>query len=174
MSEDRYSRLTHEDDAGRVRMVDVGDKPVTRRTAVAEGRIRMRPETLAAIRRNEIRKGHVLAAAQIAGIAAGKRTSDWIPLCHPLALDSLDVSLTPDDEIPGVMVEARVEVTARTGAEMEAMVAVSAALLTIYDMCKGVDRGMELGLIRLVEKKGGRSGTWRREPGIETEEGPKD
>lgn len=165
MTDDQTPDLTHEDAQGRVRMVDVGDKEVTRRSATARGWIRMKPETLAAIRRNQIAKGQVLAAAQIAGIATGKRAHEWIPLCHPLAIDSIDVSLTPDDELPGVRVETRSRVTARTGAEMEALVAATAALLTVYDMCKGIDRGMELGEIRLVEKTGGRSGTWRREEG---------
>lgn len=165
MTEDRDRELTHEDTEGRVRMVDVGEKQITRRSATARGWIRMLPDTLAAVRRNEIAKGHVLAAAQIAGIAAGKRAHEWIPLCHPLNVDLVDVSLTLDDELPGVRVEGRSYVTARTGAEMEAMVAVSAALLTVYDMCKGIDRGMELGEIQLVEKTGGRSGTWRRDEG---------
>ncbi len=165
MTGDAKRRLGHVDDHGRVRMVDVGDKDITRRSAIAEGWIRMEPSTLAAVRENEIRKGHVLAVAQIAGISAGKRASEWIPLCHPLYLNVLDVSLTPDDDLPGIRVEARAKVTARTGAEMEALVAASSALLTVYDMCKGMDRGMELGGIRLLEKRGGRSGTWRREEG---------
>ena len=153
MNKDENPELTHEDARGRVRMVDDGDKEISRRTATARGWIRMKPETLAAVRRNEIAKGHVLAAAQIAGIAAGKRAHEWIPLCHPLTVDLVDVSLTLDDELPGVRVESQSRVTARTGAEMEAMVAVSAALLTVYDMCKGIDRGMELGEIQLIEKE---------------------
>lgn len=164
MSPDKPRDLTHVDPEGRVRMVDVGEKERTRRSATAEGWIRMQPATLQAIRENEIQKGDVLTVAQIAGIAAGKRASEWIPLCHPLSIDAIDVSLTPDDDLPGVRVTARAQVTARTGAEMEALVAVSAALLTVYDMCKAVERTMEIGPIRLVEKRGGRSGHWRRSP----------
>lgn len=155
-------RLTHLDDQGRARMVDVGHKPATRRSAVAAGAIRMKPETLAAIRQNAVEKGDVLTVAQIAGVSAAKNTADWIPLCHPLQIDAIDVSLTLDSDLPGVRVEARVALTGRTGAEMEALVAVSAALLTVYDMCKAADRGMEVERIVLVEKSGGQTGTWRR------------
>ncbi len=155
-------RLTHLDDQGRAHMVDVGHKPVTRRSAVASGSIRMKPETLAAIRQNAIQKGDVMTVAQIAGVSAAKRTADLIPLCHPLQIDAIDVSLTLDPDLPGVRVEARVALTGRTGAEMEALVAVSAALLTVYDMCKAADPGMEIDGIALVEKSGGQSGTWRR------------
>ncbi|NIR45202.1 MAG: cyclic pyranopterin monophosphate synthase MoaC [Gemmatimonadetes bacterium] len=161
MADDKH-RLTHIDEEGRARMVDVGDKDATHRLAVAEGWVRMLPDTLQAIRANKVQKGDVLTVAQIAGIAAAKRTSDWIPLCHPLQIDAINVSLTLVDDIPGVKVEARASLTGRTGAEMEALVAVSSALLTVYDMCKAIDRGMEIGPIRLVEKSGGRSGTWRR------------
>lgn len=157
-------KLTHLNEAGRVRMVDVGDKESTRRSAVAEGRIRMRKETLQAIRDDSVGKGDVLTVAQIAGIHAAKRTYEWIPLCHPLQIDSIDVSLTLTDDLPGVRVEARAGLTGRTGAEMEALVAVTAALLTVYDMCKAADREMEIGEVRLVEKRGGRSGTWQRVP----------
>lgn len=143
-------------------MVDVGEKAPTRRRAVAEGSIRMNTETLESIRRNQNRKGNVLAVAQIAGILAAKRTAEWIPLCHPLPLDAVDVRLTLADEIPGVRVEVETSAEARTGVEMEALVGASAALLTVYDMCKAMDRGMEIGPVRLVEKGGGRSGTWRR------------
>lgn len=157
-------KLTHlADDDGGVRMVDVGEKEATRRFARAEGRIRMARETVQAVRDSGLAKGDVLTVAQIAGIAAAKRTADWIPLCHPLQIDSIDVSLTVDEDLPGVRVEARTSLTGRTGAEMEALVAVSAALLTVYDMCKGIDRGMEIGELRLAEKRGGRSGNWRRE-----------
>ena len=165
MGEDGSRKLTHEDAQGRVRMVNVGEKEVTRRRAVAEGWIRMQATTLAKIRRNELSKGQVLAAAQIAGITTAKRTSEWIPLCHPLPTDFIDVELTLDEQLPGVSARATVEVTATTGAEMEALVAVSSALLTVYDMCKGVDRGMEIEGIRLLEKRGGRSETWKREDG---------
>jgi len=143
-------------------MVDVGEKEASQRSAIAEGWIRMQASTLDAIRQNDVEKGDVLTVARIAGINSAKRTSEWIPLCHPLQIDVVDVSLSLDDNLPGVWVVARVGLTARTGAEMEALVAVSAALLTVYDMCKALERGMEIGTIRLVEKSGGRSGTWRR------------
>lgn len=156
-------RLSHVDREGRVRMVDVGAKEVGRRSAIAEGWIRMRPETLQTIRQNEIEKGDVLTVAQIAGITAAKRTAQWIPLCHPLPIDGIDVSLTLDEDLPGVRAQARAQVTAKTGAEMEALVAVTAALLTVYDMCKAVEKGMEIGEVRLLEKTGGRSGSWRRD-----------
>jgi cyclic pyranopterin phosphate synthase len=155
-------KLSHIDEHGAARMVDVGDKEPTRRTASAEGWIRMEPPTLEAIRQNTVQKGDVLTVAQIAGIGAGKRAAEWIPLCHPLQIDGIDVSLTLVDDLPGVKVEARAALTGRTGAEMEALVAASAALLTVYDMCKAIDRGMEIGPIRLVEKTGGRRGTWQR------------
>ncbi len=156
-------KLTHLDERGEVHMVDVGGKKTSRREAVAEGWIRMQPSTLAAIRQDALEKGDVLTVAKIAGVATGKRAAEWIPLCHPLPLDVIDVFLTPDDDLPGVRVRARAAVTGRTGAEMEALVATSAALLTVYDMCKAIDRGMELGAIHLLEKSGGRSGTWRRD-----------
>lgn len=160
---ERKSRPTHIDHRGGIKMVDIGQKEVTRRLAVAEGWIRMQPETLSAIEDAAVAKGDVLTIAQVAGISAGKRAADWIPLCHPLQIDVLDVLLTPDRDIPGVRVEARAGVTSRTGAEMEALVAASAALLTVYDMCKAIDRGMEIASVRLVEKSGGRGGTWRRQ-----------
>jgi cyclic pyranopterin phosphate synthase len=159
---DKKRKLTHVNEAGTVQMVDVGDKTSTHRAAKAEGWIRMNPETLAAIQQNSVEKGDVLTVARVAGITAGKRTADWVPLCHPLQIDQIDVSLTLDPDLPGVRVEARAAVTARTGAEMEALVAASAALLTVYDMCKALDRGMEIGAIRLLEKSGGRSGSWQR------------
>jgi cyclic pyranopterin phosphate synthase len=154
-------KMSHVDDQGAARMVDVGDKKEARRTAIAEGSIRMQPATLEAIRQNALEKGDVLTVAKVAGISAGKRAAEWIPLCHPLQIDVIDVSLTLDDDLPGVKVQARAGLTGRTGAEMEALVAASAALLTVYDMCKALDRGMEF-TIRLVEKSGGRSGTWQR------------
>jgi cyclic pyranopterin phosphate synthase len=159
---EKKPKLTHVDAHGRARMVDVGEKDPTRRSASAEGWIRMQPATLAAIRQNTVEKGDVLTVAQIAGVTAGKRAAEWIPLCHPLQIDLIDVSLTLDEDLPGVRVQARVGLTGRTGAEMEALVAVSAALLTVYDMCKALDREMEMRTIRLVEKRGGRSGTWQR------------
>jgi cyclic pyranopterin phosphate synthase len=160
---ERRSRLTHVDAHGGVRMVDIGRKDRTRRLAIAEGWIRMQPETLTAIEKSTVTKGDVLTVAQVAGISAGKRAAEWVPLCHPLQIDVLDVSLSLDRNIPGVRVEARAGVTGRTGAEMEALVAASAALLTVYDMCKAIDRGMEIATVRLVEKSGGRGGTWRRQ-----------
>jgi len=159
----KKSKLSHVDERGAARMVDVGEKEATRRSAVAAGSIRMQRSTLDAIRQNNLEKGDVLTVARIAGINAGKRTSEWIPLCHPLQIDSLDVSLTLDNDLPGVRVQARAGLTGRTGVEMEVLVAVSAALLTVYDMCKGLDRGMEITTIQLLEKVGGSSGTWRRQ-----------
>jgi cyclic pyranopterin monophosphate synthase len=152
--------FTHLDEAGSPRMVDVGEKAVTRRVAQAEGSIRMAPGTLDAILRGETPKGSVLTIAQVAGIMAAKRTADLIPLCHPLALSSVRVTLEPDETLPGIRARAEVKVEGRTGVEMEALTAVAGALLTIYDMCKALDRGMEMGGIRLLRKEGGRSGTW--------------
>lgn len=157
MSENRF---THLDEKGTPRMVDVGDKEVTSRVAVAEGSIRMAAPTLEAIVRGETPKGSVLTVAQLAGIMAAKRTADLIPLCHPLALSSVRVTLEPDEALPGIRSRAEVRVEGRTGVEMEALTAVSASLLTVYDMCKALDRGMEIGGIRLLRKEGGRSGTW--------------
>ena len=159
------SRLSHLDEQGRARMVDVGGKPVTERECVARGSVRMAPETLARIRDEGVAKGDVLATARLAGILAAKRTSEWIPLAHPLPLDLVEVELAPDVEGGCLRVEARVRATARTGVEMEALVAVSAAALTVYDMCKAIDRSMTLDEIRLVRKSGGKSGRWERESG---------
>jgi cyclic pyranopterin phosphate synthase len=158
------SRLTHLDEQGRARMVDVGAKPVTLRECVARGSVRMASETLARIRDDAVAKGDVLATARLAGIQAAKRTSEWIPLAHPLPLDLVEVDLAPDAGAGCLRIEARVRATARTGVEMEALVAVSAAALTVYDMCKSVDRSMTLDEIRLVRKSGGKSGAWEREP----------
>jgi cyclic pyranopterin phosphate synthase len=143
-------------------MVDVGDKPVTRREAVAEGTVRLSREAFEAVTGAMVPKGDVLAAARIAGIQAAKRTSEWIPLAHPLPLDSVEIALEPLPDPPGLRVEARVRVSGRTGVEMEALVAVAAAALTVYDMCKSLDRAIEVDGIRLVEKTGGKSGAWRR------------
>ena len=154
------SCLTHLDADGRPQMVDVGDKATTRRAATAEGWIRTSQETLRAVQDNALPKGSVLVVAQLAGIMAAKRTSEWIPLCHPLALSGVEVSVDTEPAIPGVRVRATVRVEGRTGVEMEALSAVSCALLTVYDMCKALDRGMEIGGIRLLHKEGGRSGTW--------------
>ncbi len=155
--------LTHVDERGQARMVDVGDKEVTRREAVARGWVVMQPETLALIQAGGLPKGDVLATARIAGITAAKRTWELIPLCHPLPLDSVAVDCRPDEAANAVEITATVRVTARTGAEMEALTAVSVAALTIYDMCKAVDRSMHIESVRLFKKSGGRSGTWELE-----------
>ncbi len=154
--------LTHYDADGNARMVEVGDKPVTKREAVAEGRITLGPAALAAVVGRRAAKGDVLATAQLAGIQAAKRTSDWIPLCHPLPLTGIDVSLTVDEASSAVTCRATARTEWRTGVEMEALCAVSGALLTVYDMLKAVDRGLEIGPIRLVSKSGGQSGEWAR------------
>jgi len=154
-------RLSHVDHAGRAAMVDVGAKIPTARRARAEGRITMSAAALKAIRSNAIKKGDVLGVARLAGIQAAKRTADLIPLCHPLALTDVQVELTLDARLPGVRVEATVSTVAPTGVEMEALTAVSVALLAVYDMAKSVDKGMRIHGIRLLEKTGGKSGTWR-------------
>ncbi len=143
-------------------MVDVGEKPITRRVCVARGEVRMAPETLARISEGTLPKGDVLATARLAGIQAAKRTDEWIPLCHSLPLDSVEIGLVPDPEGSRVLIQARAQAHWRTGVEMEALVAVSAAGLTIYDMCKAIDRGMTLGEVQLVSKSGGKSGEWKR------------
>jgi cyclic pyranopterin monophosphate synthase len=151
------AKLTHIDAGGAAVMVDVGDKAVTQRTAVAEGCVVMLPKTLALIRSGTAKKGDVLGVARIAGIMAAKKTHELIPLCHPLLLTKATVELTPDDALPGVRVTATVKVGGQTGVEMEALTAVSVACLTIYDMAKAVDRGMRIEGVRLVEKTGGKS-----------------
>ena len=143
-------------------MVDVGAKAETDRTARAEGSISMSSETLDAIGRNTLAKGDVIATARIAGVMAAKRTPDLIPLCHPIALTDAGVDIEADRSLPGLRVRAWASTTGRTGVEMEALTAVSVALLTIYDMAKAIDRGMEIGSVRLMEKRGGRSGDWKR------------
>ncbi len=155
------SELTHFDAAGQAHMVDVGAKQDTQRVAIAEGWIRMQPETLARIRQGDHKKGDVLGIARVAGIMAAKKTSELIPLCHPLALTRVDIELDPQDDPVAVHCRATVETFGKTGVEMEALTAVQIALLTIYDMCKAVDRGMRMVDIRLVEKRGGKSGHWR-------------
>ena len=155
------ARLSHVDEGGRVRMVDVSAKAVTVREAVACGRITMSRAALRLVRTGRVAKGDPLQAARLAGIMAAKRTSELIPLCHPLALSHVDVVLTPAAD--GYDIEARARTTAQTGVEMEALTAVSVAALTVYDMVKAVDKTMEIGHIRLMEKHGGRSGDWRRE-----------
>src|SRR5579863_9089948 len=152
------ARLTHLDERGQIRMVDVGDKPVTRREAIERGEIRMAEATLRAIVGGKLKKGEALAAARIAGIMAAKRTHEMIPLCHQIPLEVVEVEFRPDRAGSSLEIQARTVTNARTGVEMEAMVAVSAAALTIYDMAKAIDRAMEIGAIRLVAKRGGRSG----------------
>ena len=158
------SELTHFNARGEAHMVDVGAKDETHRVAVAEGRIEMQPETLAKIREGSHKKGDVLGIARVAGIMAAKKTSDLIPLCHPLALSRVDMEFETLDSPPAVRCRATVETRGRTGVEMEALTAVQIALLTVYDMCKAVDRGMTMSGIRLLEKRGGKSGHWRAEP----------
>jgi cyclic pyranopterin monophosphate synthase len=155
------SGLTHLNDRGEARMVDVSDKEATSRTAVAEGFIAMASETLALIERGDAKKGDALATARLAGIMAAKRTHELIPLCHPLLLTKVTVDLELVAAPAGVRITAEVKVTGQTGVEMEALTAVSVACLTVYDMLKAVDRGMVIGPIRLLEKSGGRSGVWR-------------
>jgi len=154
--------LTHISGSGEAHMVDVGAKAETERTAVAEGAVAMQAETLATILAGNARKGDVLGTARIAGIMAAKKTHELIPLCHPLLLDKVAVEIEPDETLPGLRVTATVRVTGRTGVEMEALTAVSVACLTIYDMAKAVDRAMTISDIRLTEKRGGKSGDWRR------------
>jgi cyclic pyranopterin phosphate synthase len=154
--------LSHLDESGAANMVDVAEKPVTERIAIAEGAVVMAPATLDMIRKRNAKKGDVVGTARIAGIMAAKRTHELIPLCHPIALSAIAVEIEPDEALPGLRVRATAKVADRTGVEMEALTAVAVACLTIYDMAKAVDRGMEVTSIRLVEKRGGRSGTWRR------------
>ena len=153
-------RLSHIDDAGRARMVDVTAKDETVRVAVAKGRVVMKPETLRLLSRGEIAKGNVLTTAQVAGVMAAKRAHELIPMCHPLLLSGIDVTLEPDEAAGSVEITATVRTTGKTGVEMEALVAVSVAGLTVYDMCKAVDRGMRLEAVRLLRKSGGKSGDW--------------
>jgi len=155
-------RLTHVGPTGEARMVDVGAKPETERLARAVGSIRMRPETLSAIRANQLKKGDVIGVARIAGIMAAKRTAELIPLCHPLPLTEVQVELTVDETLPGIRAEATARTTWKTGVEMEALTAVTVSLLTVYDMAKAMDRAMELSDISLVEKSGGKLGHWSR------------
>lgn len=157
------SRLTHLDEQGRAAMVDVSDKAVTTREAVAAATVRMQPQTLKLILEGGHKKGDVLAVARIAGIQAAKRTHELIPLCHPLLLTGIKVEFEPDEQGSCIHVEARCRVSGQTGVEMEALTAASVAALTLYDMCKAVDRGMQIDAVRLLEKQGGKSGHWRRE-----------
>ena len=162
MKEDSPPGLTHVNQGGEARMVDVGGKAETERQARASGSIRMRAETLAAIRDNQVKKGDVLAVARIAGIQAPKRTADLVPLCHPIPITGIEVDLLLDESLPGVRVNATIRTTWKTRVEMEALTAVTVSLLTIYDMAKSLDRGMELSDISLVEKTGGKLGHWSR------------
>lgn len=157
------SKLTHLDEKGAAAMVDVSTKAVTERQAIAEGHITMLPETLDLIRKGNAKKGDVLGAARIAGIMAAKKTHELIPLCHPLLLSKIAIDLEPDDTLPGIRARATVKLSGQTGVEMEALTAVSVACLTIYDMVKAADRAMVISAIRLIEKSGGKSGTYRAE-----------
>ena len=157
------SDLTHIDTEGRARMVDVGNKAETERTARAEGAISMSADALDAIEHNTLVKGDAISTARIAGVMAAKRTSELIPLCHPIALTDADVEIEVDRSLPGLRVSAWASTRGRTGVEMEALAAVTIALLTIYDMAKAIDRGMVISEVRLTEKRGGKSGDWKRD-----------
>jgi len=157
------SGLTHLDDEGRARMVNVGEKPSTRRTAVAEGSVQMSAEAFRLVMDRAVEKGDVLAVAELAGVMAAKKTGELVPLCHPLALDVVTVEARLDESLPGVRISASASLTGRTGVEMEALTAVSVACLTVYDMVKSVDRSMVIDEIRLVSKTGGTRGDWHRE-----------
>ena len=152
------SKLTHLDESGQARMVDIGNKPDTERVAVARGEVAMRPETLALIQAGQIKKGDVLTVAQLAGVMAAKKTAELIPLCHPIPVNQIVVNLDLDPDLPGVLITASVRTFGKTGAEMEALTAVSVAALTVYDMTKAAEKTMRIQNIRLVEKHGGRSG----------------
>ncbi len=155
-------KLSHFDEEGRARMVDVGDKPVTQREAIASGRVIMKPETLRRIKDKEVEKGDVFAVAQVAGIMAAKKTSDLIPMCHPLAIENVEIAFQEDEQKSEVVIRTKVKYTGKTGVEMEALVATAAAALTIYDMCKAIDRGMIISDIKLLKKSGGKRGTFIR------------
>ena len=154
--------MTHFDEAGRARMVDISGKPITERMAKAKGIIRMQRETLETIRSGSAKKGDVIAVARIAGIMAAKRTAELIPLCHPIPLTDVDLTIDLDDDLPGVRVTSTAKTAAQTGVEMEAIVAASVTLLTLFDMVKGLDRTLEIGEITVTEKLGGKSGHWVR------------
>jgi cyclic pyranopterin monophosphate synthase len=160
-STDEPKALTHIGARGEARMVDVGDKDATSRLAIAEGRVRMAAATLDAILTGDAKKGDVIGAARIAGIMAAKKTADLIPLCHPLSLTKVLVDIDPDNALPGLVVRAEARCLGPTGVEMEALTAVSVACLTIYDMAKAIDRSMSIEEVRLIEKRGGKSGEWR-------------
>jgi len=154
------SKLTHFDSGGQAHMVDVSEKESTARLAVAEGYVRMRPETLALVEAGDAKKGDVLGVARLAGIMGAKKTADLVPLCHPLPVTKVSVDLVPDATLPGVRITATVKTTGQTGVEMEALTAVSVAALTVYDMLKAAEKGMEIGGLRLVLKEGGKSGRY--------------
>lgn len=156
-------RLTHLGRRGEARMVDVSKKAPSERVATAEGRVIMRKSTLEIVCKGDAKKGDVLGAARIAGILAAKRTHELIPLCHPLSLSRIEVDITPDEQLPGIVVRATAGITGRTGVEMEALTAVSVACLTVYDMVKAIERGMRIDGIRLIEKRGGKSGHFQAE-----------
>jgi cyclic pyranopterin phosphate synthase len=157
------AEFTHFDSDGNARMVDVGSKPATARCAIVKGHVKMAPSTLQMIIDGTAKKGDVLGVARLAGIMGAKHTATLIPLCHPMGLDHVSIDMQPDDKLPGISITATCSVTGPTGVEMEAMTAVSTAALTIYDMCKAVDRGMEIGAIRLTHKSGGKSGVFDAE-----------
>jgi cyclic pyranopterin phosphate synthase len=152
--------LSHVDASGKARMVDVGNKDVTERVAIAEGQVRMLPETLELIRTNALKKGDALTVAQVAGVQAAKRTSELIPFCHPLPLEHIAIEFELHDELPGVTIRATAKTSGKTGVEMEALTAVSVAALTVYDMAKAAEKGMHIENVRLVKKTGGKSGEW--------------
>jgi len=156
------TKLTHFNQSGEAHMDDVGEKPFSHRLAIAEGQIKMQTETLQLITQGSHKKGDVLGIARVAGIMAAKKTAELIPLCHPLSITHIDIQLDPRDKDHSVYCQARVETVGPTGVEMEALTAVQVALLTIYDMCKAVDRGMTIDTVQLLEKSGGKSGTWKR------------
>jgi cyclic pyranopterin phosphate synthase len=166
------TEFTHLDNQGRVRMVDVGDKNETRRTAVAEGLIVMQPDTLARIMDEKVKKGNVLETARIAGIMAAKKTSELVPMCHPLNITHAGVDFFFKPDTHSIRIQATVSLTGRTGVEMEALTAVSIAGLTIYDMCKSYDKGMVISTVRLISKSGGKSGTWQAEEIPDTQTSP--
>ena len=155
--------FTHFDSDGNAHMVDIGSKPATARCAIVKGHVKMAPSTLQMIINGTAKKGDVLGVARLAGIMGAKHTATLIPLCHPMGLDHVSIDMQPDDKLPGISITATCSVTGPTGVEMEAMTAVSTAALTIYDMCKAVDRGMEIGAIRLTHKSGGKSGVFDAE-----------
>jgi cyclic pyranopterin phosphate synthase len=159
---EEHSQFTHFNDQGRAHMVDVTDKLSSNRVAIAHSKVIMLPATLTAIKAGQIKKGDVLAVAQIAGIMAAKKTADWIPMCHPLPLTGIDVQFS-DNGVNELYIEATVKTTGKTGVEMEALTAVSAAALTVYDMCKALEKGMSIGPTLLVTKTGGKSGDYQRE-----------